>query len=467
MTKDKTLENMVEELLKSIENRNEVDLSEKTKKELKENLEKHFKFVKKGKEAFLGNFNPWQKTEGKEIIRKFIGNVGNPDSTANFSWLEILDKDKQWKELPDEEAKMEIKNKSIHVNMHYQIPTHFHGDIDNAVIFHCMENPRGYLGDYKDSYIDKGLENIDLGDYFGKTYTLLNKDNSSRKTVENIEKILNQYSKDDLPDVKEIIKERYQLDKDEFNDELIANIIYSDQSNLSRELKKIFNEEDEFFEKEYNLKKNKNSKNPVLSEKYYYLAQYYAQLLKINGKNLSEFKPELGKEYTPKQNNALQRAEKICNLEIYPFSCADPDLGNNGIGKKILLNSNLSRLGAYIVLRRIYKYLKDCENSVKDNRNEPEKPGFVFRKYDGAWKILFKELFEEVGVADKFLECLEDHFFYCQPASVGGGITSGNVISVRNFRILQDVYAKVKEIAFNEIDNLLPRISIDKDETNY
>ena len=111
--------------------------------------------------------------------------------------------------------------------------------------------------------------------------------------------------------------------------------------------------------------------------------------------------------------------------------------------------------------------MKDCENSVKDNRNEPEKPGFVFRKYDGAWKILFKKLFEEVGVADKFLECLEDHFFYCQPASAGGGITSGNVISVRNFRILQDVYAKVKEIAFNEIDNLLPRISIDKDETNY
>ena len=80
---------------------------------------------------------------------------------------------------------------------------------------------------------------------------------------------------------------------------------------------------------------------------------------------------------------------------------------------------------------------------------------------------MFKKLFEEVGVADKFLECLEDHFFYCQPASAGGGITSGNVISVRNFRILQDVYAKVKEIAFNEIDNLLPRISIDKDETNY
>jgi len=31
--------------------------------------------------------------------------------------------------------------------MRYQIPTHFHGDINNATIFHCMENPRGFIID--------------------------------------------------------------------------------------------------------------------------------------------------------------------------------------------------------------------------------------------------------------------------------------------------------------------------------
>ncbi len=71
---------------------------------------------------------------------------------------------------------------------------------------------------------------------------------------------------------------------------------------------------------------------------------------------------------------------------------------------------------------------------------------------------------KEVGVADKFWNALKIiSFIVSLPVRK---VTSGNVISVHGFRILQDVYAKVKD-SFNEIDNLLPRISIDKDETNY
>ena len=67
------------------------------------------------------------------------------------------------KELENEDIEVinQIKeNKKKYTNMRYQIPTHFHGDIDNAVLFYCMENPRGYLGDYKDSEIDEEFQRL-------------------------------------------------------------------------------------------------------------------------------------------------------------------------------------------------------------------------------------------------------------------------------------------------------------------
>ena len=406
----------------------------------------------------MENFNPWQNDKGKKLIQKFVKNINNFDSTEDFSWLEILDEDKQWKKLNNEEIKKTIKDKSQYVNMRYQIPTHFHGDLDNAVIFHCMENPRGYLGDYKDTVIDSKLKNSDLRRYYEKTYKLLNEKESNNKSNEKLEEII---IKESLPDVKEIVKERYELDEEEFDDKKITNIIYSNQSNLLKELDKLFGEDEDFFEKKYIFNKNERSKKSVLSEKYYYLAQYYRNLLKIEEGDLSKFKSEAENEYTEIQINAREIAKKMCNLEIYPFSCADPDLGKGGIGKKILLNTDLSRLGAYIVLRRIYRYLN----------NEASKPVFIFRKYDNAWKKLFKKLFKEVKKngnnfkSDELLEVLENHFFYCQPASAGGGITYGNVISVRDFKMWKEFYEEVKKIAFDEIDNLLPKIDTNQGET--
>lgn len=447
MAKDKTLEEVLMDYLKSIKKRNREGLTDEQRSDLKSILETHFKFVKYKQNKFLKEFNPWQNKEGKKLIQKFY-NIDHPDSTNDFSWLNILKEDEKWesfKRKNPEWKKLEDENQ--HLNMRYQIPTHFHGDIDNAVVFHCMENPRGYLGDYKDSDIDKGIESTDLEGYFGKTYKLLNKDDSSKKSTKNIKSILEEYSKDDLPDIKDIIKERYQLE--EFDDKEITNIIYSGKSNLLHELDNMFhNEDDDFFEIEYILNKNSKSNKPVLSEKYYYVAQYYAQLLGIDGKDLSKFKGESRVENNEECKKAREIAQKICNLEIYPFSCAEPDLGKNGIGETILLNSDLSRLGAYIVLRRIYRYL--------NKPNKSNKPVFVFRKYDGAWKKLFKELFEEVGVADK-LKDLEDHFFYCQPASAGGGITEGNVISVSDFDNWQMIYKCMKKTAFTEISDLITK----------
>ena len=107
-------------------------------------------------------------------------------------------------------------------------------------------------------------------------------------------------------------------------------------------------------------------------------------------------------------------------------------------------------MGAFIVLRRIYKYLYNGES---------QKPVFVFRKYDAAWGKLFRKLFKEAmgeDFANNVMETLENNFFYCQLRPIGGGITDGNVISVPNYR----KFMGMKESAFDEITKSLPRIDV-------
>ena len=384
-----------------------------------------FDEVIKDKNIFLGIFSPWHQDKGEELIQGFVNNVKGDNSTNDFSWLDILDDDKRWKEFPDDKLKKEIKeNKKKYTNMRYQIPSHFHGDIDDAVIFHCMENPRGYLGDYKDSYIDKEFQGETLNEFYLYSASIRNE---KSKTL------------------KEIIRERYQLEKSSIEKNLekeIINIIYShEESALGREIEHIYKQDKN--NKYYNFDfESKESKTKLLKD-YYYFKEYYSQLIQTD-QNLDFKKLKNEKEAVK------EIADKICNVEIYPFSCAQPNLGGNGIGGKILEKSDLSRLGAYIVLRRIYRYLND----------KPEKPVIVFRKYDRGWEKLFKEIFKEAKISEyiKVLELLEKSFFYCQLAQQGKGITSGNVITVPNYREL----LSMKEDAFNKISDLLPRIDIDK-----
>ena len=399
---------------------------------LKSYLEDYFKviipqkdveiFYFKDKKFFLKQFSPWHQDKGKNLINEFIKEVEKSKTTMDFSWLKIL---------PDD-LKKEIEKVGRHLNMRYQIPTHFHGDIDTATIFHCLENPRGYLGDYQDNQIDKGLEETSLKGYYGKTEILI-ADTEKKKTIKNIKKVLKGYKEKEV-DIKSIIERRYKLKsiKD------VKDIIYSNKSNLMSEIKHMFELESKF---DFKNKSKKSLKN--LLENYYYLREYYSQLIQIN--KVLDFI-----ELEGKQKEIEKIAQQICNLEIYPFSCAQPDLGENGIGEKIILNSDLSKLGAFIVLRRIYKYLYN---------KEKQKPVFVFRKYDAAWEKLFRKLFKEAmgeDIANNIMEKLENNFFYCQLRPIGGGITDGNVISVPNYRKFMDM----KESAFDEITKLLPRIDV-------
>ena len=436
---------------------NKIKVEEKLTKEERNILEKNLKicfdvivnstgvknFDIENKEKFLEEFSPWHQEKGKELIKKFVDNVNN-NSTDDFSWLDILDDDVRWQEFNDNALKKQIKeNKQKFTNMRYQIPTHFHGDINNAVLFYCMENPRGYT---KDSDMDKWAKNQMFGkqtidDYY--KYTAELRDETWKNET-----------------IKKIIKERYNLN--DFTPDSIEKIIYSnakDVTPLRRELENMFRENKEFFEKTYILMKNKKSKKPVLSDKYYYISRFYAQLLEINGNNLSKYnESEYKEEAKAEQTKAFKISEKICNLEIYPFSSSEPKLDGKGIGNTLLLNSDLSRLGVYIVLRRIYRYLD----------NEAEKPVIIFRKYDRAWEKLFIKIFEEVKQKDQnfdneiVLSLLEKGFFYCQTGSMGGGITAGNVISVLNFRTIDrkdsKLFKDTQKEDFNSIKSLLTKV---------
>ncbi len=439
---------------------NEINKVEKLTKEEKDILKRNLKicfdvivkstsaksFDIENKEEFLKEFSPWHKIEGEELIKGFVNNVNGDNSNNDFSWLDILDTDDRWEKYGDDTLKKEIKeNKKKYTNMRYQIPSHFHGDIDNAVIFHCMENPRGYLGDYGDSVIDKEFQGETLNEFY--LYSA-----SKRKEKSKI--------------LKEIIRERYQLEKSSIEENLkmeIINIIYSyEGSVLGREIEHIYKQDED--NKYYNFDfDSKKSKTKLLKD-YYYFKEFYSHLIQTD-KNLDFKKLKNEKEVVK------EIADKICNVEIYPFSCDNPNLGKNSIGREILLKSDLSRLGAYIVLRRIYRYLND----------KADKPVIVLRKYS-AWEELFNKILEEVKQTEQsfdkelVLSLLEKGFFYCQLRIMGGGITSGNVISVTNYKEylnfkksstltkleLDEKYLKMKDNAFKEISDLLPRIDIDK-----
>ena len=441
MSKNKTLEELNKSLqdnLQSIQDRDEPELNEEQKKELKDEIEKVFMQalldkgkpkdildkVLKDKDEFLRLFCPWHK-KAEDLIKEFVNSINNPDSNNDFSWLDILGKDKRWGKLSDEETKNEIEDKSKHVNMRYQIPTHFHGDIDNAVLFYCMENPRGYI---KDSDMDTWAEEQMLGkqtidDYYKHTAKL--RDEPWKNKI-----------------IKQIIEERYQLN--DVTTDSIEKIIYSDDKNespLARELKTMFKKFKTSDYKIYNFRKG----SPDLKD-FYYFKNYFKQLLLKDG-NLKPFQQEENK------NKAIEIANKICNVEIYPFSSSEPKL--KGIGETIILNSDLSRLGAYIILRRIYRYL----NSPKKN----PKPIIVLRKYDRAWEKLFNKILEEVKQTEQsfdkelVLSLLEKGFFYCQTGQQGGGITDGNVISVPNFKTISKLFKDTKKKDFNSIKSVLTK----------
>lgn len=394
------------------------------------------------KEKFLKEFSPWHQEKGQELIKKFVDNVNNDNSTDDFSWLDILDTDKRWEESTDDKLKKEIKeNKNKYTNMRYQIPEHCHGDIDKAIIFHCMENPRGYVSD--SLWGRKKESALSLKDYYEKTAD----DRKEKNRNGSIEEIIKERYK---------LKHRYNLEK--IDSKFIKKVIFSEESALESDFNhmfNIFNKED--FEKKYSFAKC--SKDLI---EFYFLKNFYYQL--IQDKKVLNIK-----ELEGKREQVEKFSKQFCNLEIYPFSGSNPSLKSGEIGDKFINNSDLSRLGIYIILRRIYIYL------INKKENEKEQnPVFVLRKYKTAWEQLFEEILKEVEQEEiqndrifdhkKVLSLLEKGFFYCQTGRQGGGITDGNVISVPNFNTVDrknsKEFKKTKLNDFNSIKSLLTKVEM-------
>lgn len=375
------------------------------------------KFVKDKKDVFLSNYSMWHRDEGEQLIKKFVQIVnaknGNDKSNESFSWLDIL----RYSNIEGESEIFNsiLKNKKRNINMHYQIPEQFHGDIDNALLFHCMENPKGYV---KDTEMDKWAKtenNPTIVDYYNKSEEKCTESNSNG--------------------LLEILKKRHKyVEETENLEEFIKNIIYSDESELERELNHMFDLEGFDFTENYVLKLNKNSKRKVLG--YYYLASYYYQLLQKDKFDLCKYNIEIDNSNEKNREKSLEIAKSICNIEAYPFSCWDPKLGEKGIGRKIIMNSDISHFGVFVVLRRIYRYLSE--------EGESKKPIFIFRKYKGVWEPLFNK----IKGCEEIIDYLEENFFYCQLSQQGGGITSNNVCSIAKYKKFE------KESAFDEIVEL-------------
>lgn len=387
------------------------------------------------KERFLKRFSPWHQEKGQELIQKFVDIVNNDQSTEDFSWLDILDADERWKEFEDDKLKKEIKeNKNKFTNMRYQIPEHCHGDIDKAIIFHCMENPRGYVND---SLWGKKKESaLFLKDYYKKTAD--NREENNRN--ESVEEIIKERYK---------LEHRYKLEKIDFKfEKFVKKVIFSEESALESDFNhmfNIFNKED--FEKKYSFQKS--SKDLI---EFYFLKNFYYQLIQDNRV------PNI-KELEGKREQVETFSKQFCNLEIYPFSASNPSLKSGEIGDKFINYSDLSRLGIYIILRRVYIYL------INKKENEKEQnPVFILRKYETAWENLFKRIFEEVKEKNQsfdnelVLSLLEKGFFYCQTGRQGGGITDGNVISVPNLKRISDELKETKKKDFDSIKSLLTKV---------
>lgn len=285
-----------------------------------------------------------------------------------------------------------------------------------------MENPRGYLGDWSDNEIDTEFQGVNLNEFY-------------KKSAEKL--------KEESVTSREIIEERYKLEDIDY----IKNIIYSEESNLLQELNHMFKQEDYFFDAKY-IFKNSNKSDKELFP-YYYIREYYRQILRMTSSDISKYS---NKDNNNNNNNnrinALDIAKKICNVEIYPFSSSEPNLDKKGIGNTIFQNSELSRFGIYILLRRIYKYLQEVEKGKKD----AQKPVIIFRKYDKVWRKLLGKILTEEDIVK-----LEDDFFYCQLQPRGGGITSGNVISVLNLKRISDDLKENKKKDFDSIKLLLTK----------
>lgn len=298
----------------------------------------------------------------KEKIEEFLIELENGNS--KFSWIDKLKGEKN----TDEEDKCEI------ANIHYGLPSHIHGNYRDGLIYLCLFNPNVVeIQDsnliYKSEKSEKKSTNIcSIKDYYTKPPMVEGKNDLAN---EEFWTIINGY------------KTWYKNEKKEENINKLVDIIISEESTLTKELK--------------NMDKD-----------HYYIDKYYKVL-----KNEVIDKLE-------SNDKKYKITDRIVNIDLCPFRAKKSESITDEI-----LDTKFSEFSAYIIWHRIGKYLNDLDKFRNDERKYLEKPVFIFRSY-GEWEdkliaTLHKINKEEVNdkIIKEYISIIRNEFFYHFPNRSG------------------------------------------------
>lgn len=330
----------------------------------------------------------------KEKIEEFLIDLENGNS--KFSWIDKLKGEKN----TDEEDKDKI------ANIHYGLPSHIHGNYRDGLIYLCLFNPN--VVEIQDS-------------------NLIYKSEKSKKKSTNICSIKDYYTKPPMVEVKNDLaneefwtiingyKTWYKNEKKEENINKLVDIIISEESTLTKELK--------------NMDKD-----------HYYIDKYY----KVLKDEVIDKLESNDKKY--------KITDRIVNIDLCPFRAK-----NAGTVTTEILNTQFSEFSAYIIWYRIGKYLNDLENYRKNIVRQIEKPLFIFRSYskwqDKLVATLHKIHNEEIDneIIEGYIEKINLEFFYHFPNQSG-------MISQNNLK---------KFVSKDEFDGIKGLISIQNWKNKY
>ena len=312
------------------------------------------KFAKN--EDNLDEKNSYEKINLEEVFDEFFESLEKNDS--DFSWVDKLNR-------IDKNKNAEDKDKVA--NIHYGLPSHVHGNYKDGSIYLCLFNPNviGIIDNnliYKSESSKKESAKIcSLEDYYTKPPLLEEKKDP---IYDEFWRIINSYKEWKNDDKKRKI-----------NIEKLKNLIISDESTLTKELK-----------------------NPGSGT--YYIDNYFDKLIDRTVKD------KLG--YT----------DKIVNMELCPFRSKKASTISNDI-----LKSEISLFACYIIWYRIGKYI---------NNKNTNKPIFIFRSYSNWEKRLIYSLYElnnekiTQEAIGEYMITIRNEFFYHFP-NQSGMISSKNL----------------------------------------
>lgn len=331
---------------------------EKIYKELEKVL---IEFAKK--EENIEEYNPYTDLNLDNIIDRFYKSYeANDDDllAREFSWYKNI--------LGVNNLTKKYKNCA---NVHYGIPTHYHGDIYNGKLYTCLFNPRSeILTD------DISTKDVNIGQYFAISSKLIVDKNHDLKMSYDHELINKNYDNKSIPYSE------------------IKAYIRSDKALLVKEL--------EDYNK--NINSTTDKEHPTKLSDFYYLSKYFGPILRDKG----YLKDEQGQEI---KGWDREKINKIVNLELRIFRSR----GKNALAsKKQIVNDDFSTYSALIILYRLGKYLN----------NKKDKPIFVFRAFKDwelAFNVAFEKIYKKVGKLDKnnysdYFAFLKENYFWGYPA---------------------------------------------------